>query len=390
MGRANGLGRPARRRGLPRCHGPPPGARPAMAARFAGGWPFGRIIGLGVLIVALFSLLAIGVGRYRAGRPRRPPADRVVNTLDPAAFHASQLEVELLNQETGVRGYALSAQQAFLAPYYEGLAGQARQVATLRQLLAGMPAATGRTRAGAAAGGDLAGTVRRADDQSGAEPPGNPGHGATVGQGKADFDSMRAALAALQGDLAAQRAHAVGSLNHARRGAGCDPHRPRGRAAGRRCSCSRSACGGRRSCRCPGSPRTPGRWPRVTSSTSVEPGGPPEMRAVGLDVNRMRERILAELSAVQAAQREPGGQDRGPAAVELRAGAVRLRGLARPAGAAAEGGQLLPAAAAPLRGPAGREGRRVHRARRGRRQADAGADQRPARVQPGGADRAAP
>ena len=34
----------------------------AMAARFAGGWPFGRIIGIGVLIVALFALLAIGVG----------------------------------------------------------------------------------------------------------------------------------------------------------------------------------------------------------------------------------------------------------------------------------------------------------------------------------------
>ena len=33
----------------------------------------------------------------------------------------------------------------------------------------------------------------------------------------------------------------------------------------------------------------------------VEPGGPAEMRAVGLDVDRMRERILAELSALQAA-----------------------------------------------------------------------------------------
>jgi light-regulated signal transduction histidine kinase (bacteriophytochrome) len=33
----------------------------------------------------------------------------------------------------------------------------------------------------------------------------------------------------------------------------------------------------------------------------VEPGGPAEMRAVGLDVNRMRERILAELSALRAA-----------------------------------------------------------------------------------------
>jgi len=33
----------------------------------------------------------------------------------------------------------------------------------------------------------------------------------------------------------------------------------------------------------------------------MEPGGPAEMRAVGLDVNRMRERILAELSELQDA-----------------------------------------------------------------------------------------
>jgi len=33
----------------------------------------------------------------------------------------------------------------------------------------------------------------------------------------------------------------------------------------------------------------------------MEPGGPAEMRAVGLDVDRMRERILAELSELQAA-----------------------------------------------------------------------------------------
>ena len=33
----------------------------------------------------------------------------------------------------------------------------------------------------------------------------------------------------------------------------------------------------------------------------VDPGGPQEVRTVGRDVNRMRERILAELSAVRGA-----------------------------------------------------------------------------------------
>ena len=79
-----------------------------MAARVAGGWPFGRILGVGVLIVALFAVLAIGVGGT-ALADLTTARNHVVDTLDPAAFHASQLEVELLNQETGVRGCAVSA-----------------------------------------------------------------------------------------------------------------------------------------------------------------------------------------------------------------------------------------------------------------------------------------
>ena len=104
----------------------------AVAARFAGGWPFGRIIGIGVVIVGLFSLLAIGVGGT-ALADLTTARNQVVNTLDPAAFHASQLEVDLLNQETGVRGYALSAQLPFLEPYQRG---------------AGRAAAAGRQRCG--------------------------------------------------------------------------------------------------------------------------------------------------------------------------------------------------------------------------------------------------
>ena len=59
----------------PRRRSPPPPAQPdgaprvtaperasATAARFAGGWPFGRILGVGILIAGLFALLAIGVG----------------------------------------------------------------------------------------------------------------------------------------------------------------------------------------------------------------------------------------------------------------------------------------------------------------------------------------
>jgi len=269
-----------------------------MAARFAGGWPFGRILGVGVLIVALFALLAIGVGGTALAN-LTTARDHVVNTLDPAAFHASQLEVELLNQETAVRGYALSAQQPFLQPYFAGLAGQRQQVTRLRQLLRGMPAANA----------ELTLVLQRADTwqstyaqptitqvrTSGKLPPGTP-----VDQGKADFDQIRAALGALQADLATQRQHAAGTLHDSAQvldatliviavallltvlvlafGLWRSAILPLNRLA----ADARQVAGG-------------------DFEHQVEPGGPAEMRAVGLDVNRMRERILAELSALQAA-----------------------------------------------------------------------------------------
>jgi signal transduction histidine kinase len=270
----------------------------AAAARFAGGWPFGRIIGIGVLVVALFSLLAIGVGGT-ALADLTTARDRVVNTLDPAAYHASQLEVELLNQETGVRGYALSGQPSFLAPYYRGLAGQRQQVTTLRQLLGGTPGATA----------ELNLVLRRAATWqaryaqptiNGVRASGKPAPGGAVAQGKAGFDQIRAALAVLLADLATQRKEAVGSLH--------------GSASLLDATLVVIVCallatvlvlafGLWRSAILPLS-RLAADARQVAEGDfghRVEPGGPEEMRAVGMDVNRMRERILAELSALRAA-----------------------------------------------------------------------------------------
>jgi signal transduction histidine kinase len=269
-----------------------------MAARFSGGWPFGRIIGVGVLIVGLFSLLAIGVGGT-ALADLNTARGRVVNTLDPAALHASQLEAALLNQETGVRGYALSAQPSFLRPYHDGQAGQQRQVAALQPLLAGMPAAQS----------DLSQVLLRANNwratyavptmrqvaASGTPPPSS-----SAEQGKADFDLIRASLGHLQKNLAAQRGQAVGTLHSAASvlqatliviafalvvavlvlafGLWRSAILPLRRLA----TDARQVAEG-------------------DFEHQMEPGGPAEMRAVGHDVDRMRERILAELSELQAA-----------------------------------------------------------------------------------------
>jgi signal transduction histidine kinase len=274
-----------------------------MAARFSGGWPFGRIIGVGLIIVGLFTLLAIG-GGGTALADLNNARGRVVKTLDPAAFHASQLEVELLNQETGVRGYALSAQLPFLQPYYDGLARQRQQVAALRPLLAGMPAAQN----------DLNEVLRRTVSWrmtyalptiNTVRATGKPltGHsltGPSVNQGRVDFGHIRDALANLQNNLAVQRRHAVGTLQGA---ASVLQATLIVIAAALLATVLVLGFGLWRSAILP--------LRRLASDArqvaegdfdhEMEPGGPAEMRAVGLDVNRMRERILAELSELQAA-----------------------------------------------------------------------------------------
>ncbi len=270
----------------------------AMAARLAGGWPLRRTFLVGFVIVTLFSLAAIVVGGTALAN-LASARDRVVNKIDPAAFRTSQLGIAYLNQETGVRGYALSARPTFLAPYTDGLAQERRQVSALRRLLAGVPAAAAdltqvTARAGIWRARYAEPTIRQV------RATGKPVTGATTNQGKAEFDALRAALGGLQADLASERGQAVAGLNGSATtlnaiclGIGVSllvilmvlafsleisVIRPLSRLA----ADARKVADG-------------------NFTHHVDPGGPQEVRTVGIDVNRMRERILAELSAVRAA-----------------------------------------------------------------------------------------
>ncbi len=270
----------------------------AAAEGAAGRWPLSRITGLGVLLLALFSVAAIAVGAITLGNQS---SDRslVVDTLDPAALHASELYTALLNQETAVRGYLLSRNKAFLGPYYAGRTEQQSAVSQLRRLLAGMPAAQA----------DLASALSSADTwrtgyalpsiqavAATGKPPLSPG----VNVGRADFDAVRSPLAALQDYLTAQRTSALSALHSSATvldvtsiaiavalllvvtivaiGVRAAAIRP----------LTRLAAGARRV--------AGGEFEHVVDSS-----GPREVHELAVDVNRMRERILRELSAVRAA-----------------------------------------------------------------------------------------
>jgi signal transduction histidine kinase len=269
----------------------------AAAEAAASRWPLGRITGATIVVMALFSMIAIavaGTSLADLGSDRV----RVNNVLDPAELSSQKLGYALVNQETGVRGYLLSGQKSFLAPYYSGLAEQKQQASALRGLTAAVPAARA----------DLAVLETRADTWRAAyvvpsiasvtatgKPPASP----TVQTGKALFDSLRAPLDGLQAAIASARAKAVASLNSS------------GRAVdvtliviavvllllvGAVATVLRAAAIG---------PLT--RLAREARQVAagdfgheVRPVGPREAADLALDVNRMRERILSELSAVQA------------------------------------------------------------------------------------------
>src|SRR5579862_5609166 len=185
------------------------GQRPAPSR-----WPLGRILGAAVLLVTPFSVAAVVTGALALAH-LDTERQRVVTTIDPAALEAQQLYSALLNQETGVRGYALSANPGFLAPYTQGLTAESAALDQLRPLLPMLPAATV---------AELRQTVSQANDWRAryAEPTiaqiqasGKPVAGPDILAGKVEFDALRGRFAGFQAGVSASRQQALTSLYHA-------------------------------------------------------------------------------------------------------------------------------------------------------------------------------
>ncbi len=267
-----------------------------MAAWLSGPWPLARIINTAVAATALFSVLAVILGALALTGLSNARV-RVVDRLDPAAFQAQRLDSALLDQETGVRGYALSAQPSFLVPYPAGLATQRAAAASLRPLLRQEPAASA----------DLAQVTRRATfwrtryAQPTIQQVRAHGRPATSPeQGKAAFDAVRHSVTMLQADIARARRQGVANLHHAAAVlvAVCV-----GIAAALLIIVIGLAFALRVAAIRPLS-RLAAEARQVAAGDfghEVAQSGPREVRELGTDVNRMRERILQELSSLQDA-----------------------------------------------------------------------------------------
>jgi signal transduction histidine kinase len=266
-------------------------------------WPLSRVVGVAVLALLLFSVAAVVAGGI-ALVSLHDARQRVLDVIDPASLATQQLDNALVNQETGVRGYALSAQQSFLAPYTAGVATEQAAVSSLRQLASQLPAATI---------SDLDSVIDQADywrshyaqptisqvRRTGKSVGGSP----DIITGKADFDALRAKVAALQADVTSARSSAVATLNDDSTaldavfiavaiglaliivllalGLRATAIRPLHRLAAQ----ARQVAGG-------------------DFEHEVTVRGPREVTQLAADVNTMRERILHELSSTQDANRK--------------------------------------------------------------------------------------
>ncbi|WP_216898822.1 sensor histidine kinase [Nocardia alni] len=168
------------------------------------------------VIACMILLVIIGtVVGAQVVRQANEAGNRLLDHTVPAITDAFRLETALIDQETGLRGYALTADPQFLQPYDSGRQQQDRATTRLRNLFAGQPRLLA----------DLDAVVRLADQwyrgyaeplATASTPDAVRGLGpASIDRGKAIFDQLRTALDTQNADLAHMRTRDTAELDHA-------------------------------------------------------------------------------------------------------------------------------------------------------------------------------
>jgi signal transduction histidine kinase len=157
------------------------------------------------LVVALMALLVVVGSVIGAGLLQRTASvtDHLLGDVEPAQTEAYRLQAALVNQETGIRGYAIAADRQFLDPYAQGKQDEAHAAARMRALIGDRPGLLA----------NLETVEKRAAEwrRTYAEPlvagvtPGRPRtiDQATAERGKKAFDRIRGAAAVQTAGLAA-------------------------------------------------------------------------------------------------------------------------------------------------------------------------------------------
>ncbi|MEU2037226.1 sensor histidine kinase [Nocardia niwae] len=105
--------------------------RPPVSARLTAQAWFQLVLAAMVLVVIIGTV----AGAQVIAQTNRV-TDRLLDKTLPAATEAYRLQNALVDQETGLRGYGITADRQFLQPYQDGIRDEAQSVARLRELLA--------------------------------------------------------------------------------------------------------------------------------------------------------------------------------------------------------------------------------------------------------------
>lgn len=167
------------------------------------GWQFLVLLSMGLLVLAGAAIGAVLL-------QRTDEMSRQLNdSIAPARIAAGQLQAALRDQETGVRGYLISADRQFLTPYYEGQDAEHAAAQVIRKRLAHRADLIDDLDAIESAAAEwrkdyadpvIASVTPKAPNVVSAE---------TADRGKAEFDRLRALFDIQNAHLVAARTHAM-------------------------------------------------------------------------------------------------------------------------------------------------------------------------------------
>ncbi|MFS8100647.1 CHASE3 domain-containing protein [Lentzea alba] len=166
-----------------------------------------------VIVVILLAMTAVAIASTVVSLNALSDARaRSVDQVEPAARRASDLNRALLDEETGLRGFVLTAEEDFLQPYFDGRTEELKAADDVRALVGDVNGRVGR----------IEETARQWRSQY-AEPTiiGIRLSGPVItpaqetDRGKVLFDQLRSEVAALQADIGGLGRTARDDLSHA-------------------------------------------------------------------------------------------------------------------------------------------------------------------------------
>ncbi|WCN80990.1 sensor histidine kinase [Micromonospora sp. LH3U1] len=176
-----------------------------------GGWSLRRRV---ITLLTVVGVLLIGLASAEAAMAarNRTQIDAILNQTGPLRVQSQELLNALLDQETAVRGYAVSGDVADLRPYQEGLDQEQGVIAAMRALLDDYPQIGQELRVVEESTAQwrqaVAEPVIATTEQSGTRA----GQALITEQARQQFDEVRAAVNDLQEEILAAREQAAANV----------------------------------------------------------------------------------------------------------------------------------------------------------------------------------